>query len=82
MEHGQAEVPKGYVFYFGSRRREEVIFTPELQARTLQAIQYARQLIAQGKPPPPLENYAKCRDCSLEPICLPREMRKLKETKI
>ena len=82
MEHGQAEVPKGYVFYFGSRRRQEVIFTPELQARTLQAIQHARALIAQGKLPPPLEHYAKCRDCSLEPVCLPREMRKLKEAKL
>ncbi len=27
-------VPRGFLFYFGDRRREEVIFTPELRALT------------------------------------------------
>ncbi len=77
MEHTQAMVTKGYVFYFGSRRREEVIFTPELLARTQEAVRRAHA-IAAGPLPPPLENERKCRDCSLEPICLPREVRLLK----
>jgi CRISPR-associated exonuclease Cas4 len=84
-------VPKGYVFYFGSRRREEVFFTPELRHRTEQAVVRARELLAlpsMSNPlpspsptagiaerlPPPLTKYAKCRDCSLEPVCLPREI--------
>lgn len=68
-------IPKGYIFYFGSRRREEVEFTPELRQRTVQSIARAHEIVAAHQLPPPLENYNKCRDCSLEPACLPREVR-------
>jgi len=67
----------GYIFYFGSRHREEVRLTPELRAKTEAIVAATFELLKAGKMPPPLENYAKCRDCSLEPICLPREVRKL-----
>ncbi len=66
-------IQKGFIFYFGSRRREEVLLTPELRQRTLQAIQRARELEAAGRLPPPLTQAAKCRDCSLQPTCLPQE---------
>lgn len=74
-ERTGAVVPKGYIFYFGSRHREEVEFTPALRQRTVQSIERAHQIVAAHRLPPPLENYNKCRDCSLEPICLPREVR-------
>ncbi|MEZ0396396.1 MAG: CRISPR-associated protein Cas4 [Anaerolineales bacterium] len=74
-ERSGAVVPKGYIFYFGSRRREEVEFTPALRQRTVQSIARAHELVAAQRLPPPLENYNKCRDCSLEPVCLPREVR-------
>ena len=70
-------IPKGYIFYFGSRHREEVEITPQLRARTAQSIRRAHEIMAAAKLPPPLPNYNKCRDCSLEPICLPREMKQL-----
>ncbi|GAB4494534.1 MAG: hypothetical protein OHK0010_29440 [Anaerolineales bacterium] len=76
-ERSGAISPKGYIFYFGSRHRQEVEFTPALRARTVESIQRAHALAAAQKLPPPLENDNKCRDCSLEPICLPREMRQL-----
>jgi CRISPR-associated exonuclease Cas4 len=76
-EQTGAIVPKGYIFYFGSRHREEVEFTPELRRRTRSSIEYAHELVQAHRLPPPLENYNKCRDCSLEPVCLPREMRQL-----
>lgn len=66
-------IQKGHIFYFGSRRRQEVIFTSELRQRTIQAVQHARELIAAQHLPPPLSNPAKCHDCSLQPICLPYE---------
>lgn len=69
----------GYIFYFGSRRREQVDFTPELRAKTLASIERAFAILEQGVLPPPLERMAKCRDCSLEPICLPREVRCLNQ---
>ncbi len=70
-------IERGHVFYFASRRRETVAFTPELRQRTGQAIARARQLVAAGQLPPPLEKEIKCRDCSLQPVCLPAEVRTL-----
>lgn len=71
------DISHGFIFYFGSRRREKVDFTPELRAKTQASIKRAFALLEEGKMPPPLENLRKCRDCSLEPVCLPREVRKL-----
>jgi len=72
-------VPRGYLFAFGSMRRGEVVFSPELRARTEAAIAQAFALLRAGVLPPPLPAAldAKCRDCSLEPLCLPREVRQL-----
>ena len=78
-EQTGAVTPKGYIFYFGSRHREEVLFTPELRGQTVASIQRAHQIVEAHRLPQPLENYNKCRDCSLEPICLPREVKILRE---
>lgn len=72
-------VPRGEIFYWGSRRRQTVALTPELRARTEAAVAAAKALASAGTIPPPLDNHAKCRDCSLEPICLPREVRWLRD---
>lgn len=70
----------GYIFYFGSRRRQQVYFTKELRLQTETAIRRAFELAGSDRLPPPLEKYAKCRDCSLEPICLPREVQQLSKS--
>ena len=78
-------IPRGYIFYVGSARREEVMFSEALRRRTEETIRMAFTLLEQGKLPPPLQGkqtkrsplpalHAKCRDCSLEPLCLPREV--------
>ncbi|WPD18301.1 CRISPR-associated protein Cas4 [Thermaerobacter composti] len=72
-------VPRGAVFYWGSRRRQVVELDAKLRARTEAAIVQARALAESGALPPPLTHRAKCRDCSLEPVCLPREVRRLRE---
>lgn len=72
-------VDHGYVFYFGSAHRLKVDFTPELRSRTEAAIAEAHQLAQLSAPPPPITNYNKCRDCSLEPMCMPREVRTLRK---
>lgn len=74
-ERSGKQIERGYLFYFGSRRREEAHFTPELRARTMESVRRAHELARAESLPPPLENYNKCRDCSLEPVCLPREVR-------
>jgi CRISPR-associated exonuclease Cas4 len=78
-------IQHGYIFYFGSAHREEVMFTQELRHRTEETIQFAFSLLERGILPPPLVGkqtrrttlpalHPKCRDCSLEPLCLPREV--------
>jgi CRISPR-associated exonuclease Cas4 len=54
-----------------------VLFDQSLRERTKATIQHAFALLELGQMPRPLDHVAKCRDCSLEPICLPRETLKL-----
>ena len=70
-------VPEGKIFYFGSRRRVRVPFTPELRSKTEASVARAFALLRQGQLPPPTVRIAKCHDCSLEAVCLPREVRAL-----
>ena len=72
-------IPFGYLFYHGSRRRKRVELTPALRASTLATIERAFALVEAGQLPPPIDQPAKCRDCSLEPMCLPREVLRLQE---
>ena len=78
-ERTGSPVPRGEIFYWGSRRREPVDFTSELRARTEAAVNQAKALAVADVLPPPLDHPAKCRDCSLEPTCLPQEVRRLRE---
>lgn len=76
-ERTGGQIERGFIFYFTVRRREEVLFTPELRAEVERLATEARRLAAAGELPPPIDNPAKCRDCSLEPLCLPDEVRRL-----
>ncbi|MFN3761935.1 MAG: CRISPR-associated protein Cas4 [Anaerolineae bacterium] len=67
-------VERGAIFYWKSRRRLWVEMTPELRARTEAAVARAFALLEAGTIPPPTDHSARCRDCSLEPVCLPREV--------
>lgn len=70
-------VPEGEIYYFRSRRRVRVPLTPALRARTEGTVARAFALLERRQMPPPTERMAKCHDCSLEPVCLPREVRAL-----
>jgi CRISPR-associated exonuclease Cas4 len=76
-ERTKDTIPYGEIFYYANRRRERVNFTPELRQATEQAIQAARAAIDKAMPPP-IEHPKKCRDCSLQNICLPKEIKKLR----
>jgi CRISPR-associated exonuclease Cas4 len=63
-------VAHGAIFYYGTRRRHEVVFTTSLRAATLAVIEAIRtQLRAQQLPDAP--NDTRCRHCSLWTLCLP-----------
>jgi CRISPR-associated exonuclease Cas4 len=70
-------IAQGEIFYHANRRRQKVPFTPELRAMTEQAI--ADAIAACDRPmPAPIDNPRKCQACSLQEMCLPKEMRLLK----
>ncbi|APD10409.1 MULTISPECIES: CRISPR-associated protein Cas4 [Thermus] len=73
------EVPKGALFYRTSRKRREVVFTPELRALVAEVTEQVRTLLHSGHLPPPVKD-ARCRDCSLVEVCLPHLMDTLEET--
>lgn len=84
LEERQPEggpIPSGFIFYFGSRKRIQVSFTPELRAKTRATVEQAMELAVLDHIPPPLEGKAavRCRDCSLRPLCLPEEVLHLQQ---
>ncbi|MCC6421841.1 MAG: CRISPR-associated endonuclease Cas1 [Gemmataceae bacterium] len=68
-------VPKGVLFYAGTRERVEVSFDETLRTQTLAAIDLIRTLSGRDVPPEPLpaELRHRCHGCSLATICLPEE---------
>lgn len=67
-------VGEGQIFYWRSRRRVTVEMTPQLRERTRAVVARAFELLGEGRVPPPIDQRAKCHDCSLEEVCLPREV--------
>lgn len=74
-------IQHGYLYYIGSARRERVQIDSELRARSRSILENAQHIALQTSPPAPITNWRKCRDCSLEPICLPREVIHLEKDK-
>jgi CRISPR-associated exonuclease Cas4 len=66
-------VPHGEIFYWANRRRERVVLNDTLRTATKSVIQRIHALLATERLPAPIDHPAKCLDCSLEAICLPRE---------
>lgn len=64
------EVPAGAVFHAASRRRREVVFTPDLRGLTEKTIGEVRVMLASGAVPPPVFK-PRCEGCSLKAVCLP-----------
>ena len=64
-------IPTGAVFHADSKRRREVVFTPELREFTQTAISQLREL-AQADHAPPAVYKPACAECSLFDICLPK----------
>jgi CRISPR-associated exonuclease Cas4 len=63
----------GEIFYYANRRRQRVAFSEDLRQMTEAAITAAQQ--AEVNPmPPPIDHRTKCQACSLQSICLPKEV--------
>lgn len=64
------EVPRGAIYHHSSRRRREVVFTPDLRRYVEEAIAEIRQMLESGTLPPPV-NDRRCEHCSLRESCMP-----------
>ncbi|ACK64596.1 CRISPR-associated protein Cas4 [Rippkaea orientalis PCC 8801] len=71
----------GEIFYHANRRRQRVDFSDRLRCSTEQAIHHTHELVNQ-KMPSPINNSKKCRDCSLKTMCLPKEVKQLRNSLI
>lgn len=69
----------GYIYYAGSQRRVRVNFTETLRARTRATIEQALLVATREEVPPPLDSALarRCINCSLKPLCLPDEVKRL-----
>lgn len=63
-------VPCGYVWYGAKRRREAVSLDEALRSLTVSVVDAVRRNIADGTLPPAVAD-ERCRECQLEPVCMP-----------
>lgn len=63
-------VPKGAIFWHGSRERMEIVFTSAMREQVDRVTQAVRKMLEQGITPPPV-NDKRCEQCSLRESCLP-----------
>ncbi len=63
-------VPKGAIFWHGSRERQEISFTDAMRELVERVTQETREMLAQHITPPPV-NDKRCEHCSLLESCLP-----------
>ncbi|MDE0405990.1 MAG: CRISPR-associated protein Cas4 [Nitrospira sp.] len=64
-------VPRGAIFHHKSRRRREVLFTPNLRTQVEETVAAIRALLASKRLPPPV-NDRRCEKCSLKEACMPQ----------
>ena len=71
-------IPYGYIYYSASKTRRRVDFTDELRKTSLETIANAREILYKGEIPEPVAD-ERCPGCALFSICLPFEVKSLKE---
>jgi len=77
-EHG-FRCDHGVLYFAGSRQRVDVPLDERLEARTRLLLDQARQQAGSEQIPAPLVDSPKCRNCSLNCLCLPDETHALSE---
>ena len=65
------QIEKGYLFYFETRRREEIQFSQELRRQLKDNIMEMHSYMERGYTPK-VKVSNKCKSCSLKNICLPK----------
>ena len=66
----EMHISKGYIFYFETKRREEVILADDLRQEMTKATEEMHSYMERGYTPK-VRTGKKCKTCSLRNICLP-----------
>ncbi|MBT9547582.1 MAG: CRISPR-associated protein Cas4 [Candidatus Sericytochromatia bacterium] len=74
------QVSEGALYYFSSKKRRLVFFTPELRKLTEDTVITTRKILQETKIPPPV-NDERCPDCSLIERCLPQMVSHFQEVR-
>ncbi len=64
-------VPEGAIYHHKSHRRRAVVITPALRRQVEETVEAVRHLLAAERLPPPSDDPALCRACSLRDACQP-----------
>lgn len=70
-------VPRGALFYAGSRRRRVVEIDDHLRHAVVQATAAVRAMLTSGRLPPPIDDRSRCHGCSLHDRCQPAALSRL-----
>ncbi len=71
------DIKEGGIFYGRTRRRQDVVFDEKLRRETEDAAKKVHELIAEGLTPK-AEYSKKCKQCSLQDLCMPKTCSKAK----
>lgn len=72
-------VPEGVIYHHGSRRRRVVPITAALRSLVETTTAQVRAMLESGRLPPPTDNPALCRGCSLIDECRPELLKAQRE---
>lgn len=67
----RVSVDKGAIFWHASRKRKEVVITPELRSKVEEISMHVHKMLKGESIPAPV-NDARCKLCSLRDSCLPK----------
>lgn len=76
MMNLKEKISKAYIFYHLSNCREEILIDENLRNQTIEAIKNLREMM-NSSIAPDVKYSNKCTNCSMYPICLPRETEKI-----
>ena len=68
-------IPRGYLFYGQTKRRQEVFVNDYLRTKTIELAERMHRLFDEGKTPPAVKG-KHCNQCSLQEECQPQLMTK------
>ncbi len=72
------KIEYGYLFFYGSFRRKKVTFDESLRKKTVETIDAIRGLYERECPPDGIEDWSRCKKCSMVDYCLPLERKSLR----